>query len=452
VRRSARLDVRAGESQLLKFRPFEGDFLEDPYPTLARLRQESPVARVGVRPLTALAMVRRFAKMRRAAGEPGLLRTAVRGWRDRKREGGGDRPWERGWPRFLAVSRYEDVSHVLRHPEIFSSKAMGGMEDPEAEQFHPTQGSLIGIDPPEHTHHRGIVSRGFTPRRIADLGPRVRKLADELISAFEPRRRCDLVDEYSNPIPVAMIAELLGLPAEHRADFKRWSGALIVGSTQIGSAVNTRLFVEFREYMSKVVERRRREPGDDLVSLLVHAEEENGILDTTQVVGFASLMLAAGSETTTNAIGNALLALQANPDQRALVHEDPGRIPALVEETLRFDPPVQMLMRLALEDTEIRGVPIPKGAMVLPLIAAANRDPEQFEAPERFDIERDTQGHLGFGLGNHFCLGASLARLEACVALEMVFERMPDWRIEMQDVARHGSWLIRGPTELPIRF
>ncbi len=440
----------------MKFRPFEGGFLEDPYPTLARLREESPVAKVGISPLTALTLVRGFAKMRRAAGEPGLARTAWRAWRSRRGGDGRHNPWERGRPRFprlFAVSRYEDVTEVLRHPEIFSSKAMGGMEDPEAEQFHPTQGSLIGIDPPEHTDHRAIVNRGFTPRRIAAMEPRVRKLADELISAFFPRRRCDLVEEYSNPIPVAMIAELLGLPAERRDDFKRWSAALIVGSTQIGSQINTGLFKEFREYMSQVVEQRRREPGDDLVSLLVHAEEEGGILDAVHVVGFASLMLAAGSETTTNAIGNALLALQANPEQDALVREDPERrIPALIEETVRYDPPVQMLMRLAMEDTEIRGVEIPKGAMVLPLLAAANRDPDVFSDPDRFDIERNTQGHLGFGLGNHFCLGASLARLEARVALETIFERLPNWRIETADVTRHGSWLIRGPTTLPLTF
>ena len=440
----------------MRFRPFEGDFLQDPYPTLARLREESPVAKVGISPLTALTLVRRVARMRRDAGEPGLAHTAWQAWRSRRRGDGASTSREPGRPRIprlFAVSRYENVSEVLRHPEIFSSKAMGGMEDPKAEQFHPTQGSLIGIDPPEHTDHRAIVNRGFTPRRIAGMETRVRKLADELISAFEPRRRCDLVEEFSNPIPVAMIAELLGLPAERRDDFKRWSAALIVGSTQIGSKVNTELFKEFREYMSEMVEQRRREPGNDLVSLLIHAEEEDGILDPVHVVGFASLMLAAGSETTTNAIGNALLALQANPEQDALVREDPERrIPALIEETLRYDPPVQMLMRLAMEDSEIRGVAIPKGAIVLPLIAAANRDPDVFPDPDRFDIERNTQGHLGFGLGNHFCLGASLARLEARVALQTIFERLPNWRIETADVTRHGSWLIRGPTTLPLTF
>ncbi len=437
----------------MKFKPFDEGFLEDPYPSLARLREESPVARVGIGPVVAYRMLRRFAQMRRDAGEPGLVRTGFRAWRARRGGEGPKRPWEQGRPRFFAVSRYEDVSHVLRHPETFSSAAMGGMEDPGAEQFHPTQGSLIGLDPPEHTRHRSIVNRGFTPRRIGEIETRVRKLADELVSNFEPQGRCDLVAAFTNPIPVATIAELLGLEPERREDFKRWSAALIVGSTQIGSTVNTALFKEFRDYMSAVVEQRRREPGDDLISLLVHAEEEGGILDTAQVVGFASLMLAAGSETTTNVIGNAWLALQAHPDQDALVRAEPAaHIPGLIEETLRYDPPIQMVMRLALEDTEIRGVAIPKGAMVLPLIAAANRDPAMFEDPDRLDVERDTQGHLGLGLGNHFCLGASLARLEALVALETIFERLPNWLIDTAAVTRHGSWLVRGPTELPLTF
>ena len=266
----------------MKLKPFEAGFLEDPYPTLARLREESPVARVGIGPVVALRMLRRFSKMRRDVGEPGLVRTAFQAYRARR--SGSRSPWGQRRPRFFAVSRYQHVAHVLRHPEIFSSAAMGGMQEEEGRQFHPTQGSLIGLDPPEHTRHRSIVNRGFTPRRISAIESRVRKLADELVSEFEPRGRCDLVAEFSNPIPVAMIAELLGLEPERREDFKRWSAALIVGSTQIGSPVNTKLFKEFREFMSDVVEQRRREPGDDLISLLVNAEEEGGILDTTQVV------------------------------------------------------------------------------------------------------------------------------------------------------------------------
>jgi cytochrome P450 len=439
----------------VKFNPFDPAFLQDPYPTYARLREQSPVSRVRVAPLEAVRMLRRFSRMRRELGQPGLLRTAWQAWRARDGETAKARPgWQRGRPRLFAVARHADVSQVLRSPEVFSSGPMGGGQTgAREEQLTPTEGSLIGLDPPEHGSHRAIVNRGFTPRRIAALEPRIRKIAEELVAAFEARGCCDLVSEFANPLPVAVIAELLGLEPGRRDDFKRWSSALIIGTTQIGAPPDVRLLLEFREYMEGVVLQRRREPGDDLVSLLVHAEEESGVLDTGQVVGFASLLLAAGSETTTNAVGNALLALQAHPDQAALVREDPvGCIPKLVEETLRYDSPVQLLMRATTRATELCGVALPEHALVLPLLGAANRDPAAFPDPDRFDITRDNQAHLGFGFGNHFCLGASLARLEARVALETIFERLPGWRIDADETPRHGSWLVRGPTALPLRF
>lgn len=439
----------------LKFQPFDADFLQDPYPTYARLRDEAPVARVRIGLREGVRMLRRFSRMRREQGQPGLIRTAYRTWRAHRSGGAssGSSP-SRRIPRVFAVSRYADVTYVLRSPELFSSAAMGGMQDhAEGEEFHPTEGSLIGLDPPEHGDHRAIVNRGFTPRRIGALEPRIRKLAEELVAGFEARGSCDLVAEFSNPLPVAVIAELLGLEAERRDDFKRWSTALIIGSTQIGTPPNAALFREFRSYMEGVVEERRREPGDDLVSALVHAEEEGGILDTSQAIGFASLLLAAGSETTTNAIGNALLALHESPEQKALVRSDPAaHIPALIEETLRYDPPIQLVMRVVTRDTELAGIALPKGVLVLPLLAAANRDPAVFVEPDRFDLTRNTQGHVGFGLSNHFCLGASLARLEARIALETLFERLPDWRVDAERIPRHGSWLVRGPVELPLRF
>jgi cytochrome P450 len=439
----------------VKFNPFDRAYLQDPYPTYARLRDEAPVTRVRIPPVEALRMVRRVAKMRRELGHPGLVRTAWQTWRARDGDAASARPgWQRGRPRLFAVARHADVNHVLRSPEIFSSNPMGGGEHGASEeQLTPTEGSLIGLDPPEHGAHRAIVNRGFTPRRIAALEPRIRKIAEELVGEFEGRGSCDLVAEFANPLPVAVIAELLGLEPERRADFKRWSTALIIGTTQIGTPPDIQLLREFREYMSGVVELRRREPGDDLISLLVHAEEEGGILENSQVIGFASLLLAAGSETTTNAVGNALLALQAHPDQDALLRDDPvGRIPRLVEETLRYDPPIQLVMRATTRATELCGVEIPKHALVLPLLGAANRDPAVFAEPDRFDITRDNQAHLGFGFGNHFCLGASLARLEAAIALETIFERLPDWRIDAERTPRHGSWLVRGPTALPLRF
>ncbi|MEE2665736.1 MAG: cytochrome P450 [Myxococcota bacterium] len=438
----------------VRFQPFDPAFLQDPYATYAQLRAESPVHRVRIGPLALLGLLRRFSAMRRASGAPGLVRTA---WQMRRARAQQSEAREAFGPlrrQLYAVSRHADVSYVLRHPEIFSSKAMGGAGSrPPGGEPAPTDGSLIGLDPPEHTAHRATVNRGFTPRRIAEIEPRIRKLADELVARFEARGECDLVEAFTNPLPVAVIAELLGLDPARREDFKRWSTALIIGSTQAGAVPQFELFREFRKYMTGIARERSNTPGEDLISLLVHAQEEEGVLDPEQVVGFASLLLAAGSETTTNLIGNALLALRADPDQAALLRADPGRIPQLLEETLRYDSPIQLLMRVTECATQIGGVELPKGSMVLVLLGAANRDDAIFDQPDRFDIERNAQGHLAFGLGNHFCLGASLARLEARIALETLLVRCPDWRITARGpIERHGSFLVRGPVALPVRF
>jgi cytochrome P450 len=441
----------------VRFQPFDPSFLQDPYATYAELRAESPVHRIRMGPIALLGLLRRFSAMRRAAGAPGLVRTAWQLRRARAQQeahGGSSGGVGSLRRRLYAVSRHVDVTHVLRHPEIFSSRAMGGRDfRPPGGEPAPTDGSLIGLDPPEHTAHRAIVNRGFTPRRMGELEPRIRKLADELVAGFETRGECDLVKAFTNPLPVAVIAELLGLDPARRDDFKRWSTALIIGSTQVGATPQFELFREFRQYMSAVAQERDRNPGEDLISLLVHAQAEEGVLDPEQVVGFASLLLAAGSETTTNLIGNALLALQADPEQAALVRADLGRIPQLLEETLRYDSPIQLLMRVTERATELGGVELPEGSLVLVLLGAANRDGEAFDQPDRFDIERNAQGHLAFGLGNHFCLGASLARLEARIALETLLTRCPDLRIAAQGrVERHGSFLVRGPVALPVRF
>ena len=434
----------------VRFQPFDPVFLQDPYPTYRRLRAESPVHRVRIRPLTILRMLRRFSQMRQEAGQPGLIRTA---WQMRRARGGRPRTAStRLRRRLYAVSSHAGVTFVLRHPEIFSSSPMGGSDDrPPGTEPAPTDGSLISLDPPEHGGHRAIVNRGFTPRRIAALEPRIRKLADELIAGGEGAEEIDLVETFTNPLPVAVIAELLGLDPARRDDFKRWSTALIIGSTG-GGVPRFELFREFRSYMTDIAEERRDHPGDDLISLLVGAERDDGVLDAGQVVGFASLLLAAGSETTTNLVGNALLALRDHPEQAALLREEPDRIPALIEEALRYDAPVQLLMRMATRETELEGQTIPEGALVMAVLGAANRDEAVFADGERFDLTRSTQGHLAFGLGNHFCLGASLARLEARVALETILLRYPDWQIAAGPIERHGSFLVRGPVALPFRL
>ncbi len=378
------------------------------------------------------------------------------------------------------VSRHADVVEVLRGPERFRSHgAFDLLTEGRFDRFGPRDAfemvrflvrarlnpmrlrkgppeSLITSDPPRHDALRAIVNRGFTPRRIASLEPRIRKIAEELVGGFEARRACELMEEFANPLPVSVIAELMGLDPDRREDFKRWSTALIVGSTQgqmQGADARFALFREFRSYMTEVVEQRRREPGDDLISVIVHAEEGgSGILETEQVVSFASLLLAAGSETTTNLIGNTVVALAGNPGVLARVKRDPGLVPRVIEESLRYESPVQMVMRVATRQTVLGGTSVPKGALVVPLLAAANRDPERFPEPDRFDPDRDTSGHLALGFGNHFCLGASLARLEARVALETLLERLPTLELDGAPIEPHGSFLVRGPRALPLRF
>jgi cytochrome P450 len=387
--------------------PIDPGFLADPYPTYARLREEAPVYR-----------------------HPGG---------------------------FVAVSRYADVQTVLRTPDVFSSRAMGGgpvrVRDPEALPLGSA--SLISLDPPEHARVRGIVSRGFTPRRIADLEPRALGVLDELFAKFLHAGACDLVAAVSAPLPVTMIAELLGLDPARRDDFKRWSNALIVESTSLGSQRRRddllAVMREFRSYLLTVIAARRESPADDLISVLVHAEEADGTLDAVEVLAFAALLLAAGSETTTNLIGNALLALLDHPDLLAAVAGDPSRVPAVLEETLRWDSPVQLLMRVTTRATQLAGVELGAGTLVMVLLGAANRDSSQFPDADRFDPDRPSSGHLGFGFGTHFCLGAALARLEARVALERILVDLREPRLA-SPAERHGSFLVRGPKVLDLRF
>jgi cytochrome P450 len=378
--------------------------------------------------------------------------------RSRARRKSGSAPRRRFRARIYTVSRYDEVSFVLKHPEIFSSEVMGGSEvqviNAEGD-IAPTSGSLIAHDPPEHTRQRNIVSRGFTPRRIAQLEPKIRSNAEELFARFEHRGSCDLMEEFANPLPVSVIADLLGLDPDRRDDFKRWSTALIVGSTRPGEGggfANIELFREFRGYMTDVIAKRRQNPGDDLISTLIHTGEGDGILDPEQVISFASLLLAAGSETTTNLIGNAVLALLRNPEQLERVQRDRSLLANVVDETLRYDSPIQLTARLATQDSEVAGVAIPRGSMVAVLLASANRDAQHFEDPDRFDIDRPTPAHLAFGFGNHYCIGASLARLEGTIALEMILTRLHGLALDVDEVERHGSFLVRGPSTLPIRF
>ena len=415
----------------IPFDPFSDAQRDDPYPAYVRLRRESPVLRI----------------------ESGAY----------------------------AVSRYADVAHVLRHPELFSSSAMqtmmasgfsaglaGGIPPAEAARVAELlaklpvsvlrQGGapfLIASDPPRHGPLRSLVNRGFTPRRIAALEPRVRAIAREKLAALDAARDFDIVSDFFVPLPVTVIAELLGVEPERSVDFKRWSDRIVAGVTggvaAVGPVAVLEALTELSEYLAGVIELRRRDPRDDLVSTLIRAEEGETALASADVVMFVLLLLVAGNETTTNLLGNTLLALLAHPEELGRVRSDRRRIPALVEEGLRYDGPVQLLFRTTTRDVELAGARIPAGATVIPLLGSANRDDTQFPAAERFDVSRSTQGHLAFGLGIHFCLGASLARLEARVALEELLPRFERFERTEPRVEYLDSYLVRGPKRLPLR-
>lgn len=348
----------------------------------------------------------------------------------------------------VAISRYDDVVFVLKNHDLFSSGAMGSLAG--------SGEMLIGSDPPDHTRLRNIVNRGFTPAMVEALEPRIRDVATELLDAANDRGEIDLVAEFANPLPVTIIAGILGVDAAYRDDFKRWSASTVGSQPRPGMPEDaereriTRDRQEFSAYFEKEIEDRRREPRDDLISTLVRAEDEEHALTSDEVLAFTQLLLIAGNETTTNLLGNAVLALLEHPEQLQKVRDAPSLMPNLVEEALRYESPVQFLFRVAKVDVEIAGQTIPKGTPVLPLYGSANRDERRFPDADRFDITRDAQGHVAFGYGIHFCLGAPLARLEARVALERVL-RLPHLA-KKNSITRLDSFFLRGLESLPLTF
>ncbi len=352
------------------------------------------------------------------------------------------------------VTTYDEVLEVLRQPELYSSSAMraamtrGRLDDDEGP---PTM--VISTDPPEHTRLRMLVNRGFTPRRIQRVEPLARRITKDLVAEIDRRGECDLVGDLTVPLPVMVISELLGIEPERFEDFKRWSQVIVSVFGQLPTPEQLATFHntldELDEYLEPLIERRRKDPRDDIISVLTQKEEEDA-LNEDELIGFVILLLIAGNETTTNLIGNTILALWDNPTQLALLNKSPELIPAAVEEGLRFSSPVQMLFRQATRDVELGGEKIPEGAIVMPCFAAANRDPKRFENPDRFDIGRDNQGHVAFGLGVHFCLGASLARLEARIALEALVPRLAKLRCREERIRWSESPFLRGPQRLRV--
>src|SRR5262245_34859959 len=382
--------------------------------------------------------------------------------------------------RVWSVTRYDDVMHVLKSPEIFSSRAMftmlmaGGSEKIQISwqtipflwnmvwklclnplEFAKAR-NLIAEDGERHSSMRAVVNRGFTPRQISAWEPRVRELCEQYVAPLRRGEPFDLMADLAVPVPVTIIAEMLGFPSSRLPDFKRWSDSVIATVTgserehRFAKRNRTPLF-EMIAAMQSLARDRRAHPRDDLISTIV-AEQDGGVALTDRAVGqFVLLLLVAGNETTTNLIGNVTHALLENPDVLRAVAADPSRIPALVDEGLRYDSPVQVVFRTTTQDTEIRGVRIPKGEHVGVYLGSANRDERRFSDPDRIDLSRDLSAFPGFGFGKHFCLGASLARLEARVAFETLVPELLKLERAERTLARIDSFLIRGPKRLPLQ-
>jgi cytochrome P450 len=348
-------------------------------------------------------------------------------------------------PRALWVlSRHADVARVLRDPVSFSS-ARGVVPS----GYVPANPTLIVMNPPRHTAMRAAVSRAFTPRRIDLLAPRIREIASELIEAMPAHGSVDAFDAFTDPLPLLVMAELLGIDAAERPMFKRCGDAIVYASDNPPELLRA-AEAELTEYLSSVFAMRRREPRDDLISLLLHSSAEGAALSEQDLLGLCFLLLVAGTETTTSALGTALLLLDRYPAARARLIADPALMPGACEEMLRFDSPVHGLSRVTTHDVVLHDQIIHADSRVHLLYAAANRDPDVFDDPDRFDITRRGDQNLSFGFGVHFCLGASLARMELEIGIEAFLRHSPDYAVQRSGVERMRSDTNRGFRCLPV--
>jgi cytochrome P450 len=360
--------------------------------------------------------------------------------------------------------------HVLGHPEASAVLAEPGTFSSDLSSLMPQQedlrlfekGNFVRMDPPRHRKLRGLVSQAFTPRVVAGLTPRIAQVTNELLDGADGSTRLDLIDELAYPLPVIVIAELLGIPASDRPMFRRWADELF-NRTNVDPEQSLRraseeaisravpVFREMNSYLSEHIRARRSRPGDDLTSKLTQADVDGERLDDDEIVGFVGLLLLAGHITTTATLGNTVVSLGEHPEAAAEVRSDPALLPGAIEEVLRYRTPFPRLARLATHDVRVGETDLPAGAIVVPWVAAANRDGRVFPDPDRFDIHRAPNPHLAFGHGIHFCLGAPLARLEARVALGILLQRYRDISIATDAPVEHRNpWMMVSVTKLPL--
>jgi len=396
------------------FNPTKQEMREDPYPHYRKLRERDPVHRSG------------------AAG---------------------------GW----VLSRYRDAVAVLRDPAFSSDERnwsryrrlsarnrRAGIPD----AYETERSSMLRIDPPDHTRLRTLVSKAFTPRAVEQMRPRIEAVIKELLDPIREGETFELVRDFAAPLPVVVIAEMLGVPSEDRDRFRHWSDEAIrtIGDSTLEDRLSAESAMdELADYFMGIADERRRHPKPDLLSALVAAEEAGEKLSQAELRAMLVLLLVAGNETTTNLIANGTLALLRNPDQLAILRREPELVPAAVEELLRYDSPVQLTSRMVTRETELDGHRLEPGQQIVVLLGAANRDPEVFPDPDRLDVRRENVRHLSFGHGIHFCLGAQLARLEGAMAFEALVTRLPGLSLAYDGVEWGPNTVLRGPKHLLLR-
>jgi cytochrome P450 len=406
--------VRALQPFFGRFNPFLPEYRIDPYPFYARLRREAPVY-----------------------------------WS----------PILRGW----VLTRHAHVAALLQDPHYSVERQRSKLfqrlkpfQNMQPKFVEAIASNLLMLDAPRHTRLRRLVNKAFTPSTVVHLRPRIEALVEQLLDAAERRGEIDVIRDLAYPLPVIVIAEMLGLPPEDRERLKRWSDdlAALLDPLQASGGLTRleRTFEEVAEYFGHVFAGRRKAPRDDLISALVAVEDGGDTLGEVELLSLAMLILGAGHETTTNLIGNAVVALLRHPAERRRLQDDPGLLPTAVEEFLRFDSPVQLTDRVAIEDCEFDGWRVTKGTIVAVILGAANRDAERFPDPDRLDLGRAENPHVSFGHGVHFCLGAALARLETQIAIGSFLRRFPDFSGDPHPTCYRRSMVLRGVTNLPVRL
>ncbi|WP_059105910.1 cytochrome P450 family protein [Shouchella shacheensis] len=384
---------------------FTEAFTKDPYPTYARLRETEPVYRT-------------------------LFPDGQYGW---------------------LITRYEDAIDALKDLRFIKdfSKLAGGNMDHEGIFTH----NMLFADPPDHKRLRGLVQKAFTPKMIAGMRERIQAIADELLDETEGGDQLNLIDNFAFPLPIIVISEMLGVPTEDRDKFRLWSNSLIEGSNGEHAADMALHMEEFVQYLGKRFASVRENPGQDLISQLIMAEDEGDQLTERELYGVVSLLIIAGHETTVNLIGNTVLSLLEHPDELSRLQENPELIHTAIEESLRFNGPVEFsTSRWAREDLEFKGHTMKKGDLVIIALNSANHDREQFDDPDVFDIAREKSPHLAFGKGIHFCLGAPLARLEGEIAINTLLRRYPHMKLrgDKEELEWRPGMVVRGLKELPL--